>query len=98
LAHANGALTRVRSYASRYLLELLKQEKPEQYKQLQTGLFTKAQQSNDETILDNPYLQMRSILDAKVPALLPSASSAALPVDKIPSNVAAAATGASPAK
>ena len=65
------------SHASRFLLELLKTEKPDQYKQLQTGIFNKAQQVNDETILDNPYLQMRSILDVKVP-LGPSASSASL--------------------
>ena len=79
---------RVPSHSSRFLLELLKTDKPDQYKQLQTGLFNKAQQANDETILDNPYLQMRSVMDAKVPALGVSSSSASL----VPPGAGAAGT------
>jgi hypothetical protein len=71
--------TRWHSHASRFLLELLKTEKPDQYKQLQAGLLTKAQQVDDEALLHNPYLQMRSVLDVKVP-LAGSGSSGALPL------------------
>lgn len=37
-------------------------EKPEKYQHMLQNLIVKAQQSNNEKLLENPYLQMRGIL------------------------------------
>lgn len=37
-------------------------ESPEKYKAMFEDLLSKAQETNDEKLLDNPYLQVREIL------------------------------------
>jgi len=49
-------------HASRFLVEHLKSERPEKYKALLEDLLSKAQETNDEKLLENPYLQIREIL------------------------------------
>jgi len=39
-------------------------EHPEKYKQILDELILKAQEKNDEQILQNPYLQMHTILES----------------------------------
>ena len=49
-------------HASRFIVEHLKAESPEKYKAMLDDLVSKAQETNDEKLLDNPYLQVREIL------------------------------------
>lgn len=48
-------------YASRFLIEQFQSEKPEQFQALLTQLVNKAQQTNNEQLLDNSYLQIRAL-------------------------------------
>ncbi|GAV76082.1 hypothetical protein CFOL_v3_19557 [Cephalotus follicularis] len=54
--------SRVAYYSSAFLLKRMMTEKPEKYQQMLQNLVYKAQQSNNEKLLENPYLQMRGIL------------------------------------
>ncbi|KAJ4830406.1 hypothetical protein Tsubulata_018082 [Turnera subulata] len=64
--------SRVAYYSSAFLLKArllffslqmrMMTEKPDEYKHMLQNLVFKAQQSNNEKILENPYLQMRGIL------------------------------------
>lgn len=53
---------RVAYYSSAFLLKRMMTEKPEKYQHMLQNLVFKAQQSNNEKLLENPYLQMRGIL------------------------------------
>ncbi|XP_031485176.1 uncharacterized protein LOC116254156 isoform X1 [Nymphaea colorata] len=53
---------RVAYYASAFLLKRMMTEEPEKYQRVLHDLVFKAQQSNNEKLLENPYLQMRGIL------------------------------------
>ncbi|XP_023532081.1 uncharacterized protein LOC111794351 isoform X1 [Cucurbita pepo subsp. pepo] len=54
--------SRVAYYSSAFLLKRMMTEKPEKYQYMLQNLVIKAQQSNNEKLLENPYLQMRGIL------------------------------------
>lgn len=54
--------SRVAYYSSTFLLKRRMSEEPESYQRLLHSLVSKAQQSNNEKLLENPYLQMRGIL------------------------------------
>ncbi|XP_057753678.1 uncharacterized protein LOC130973250 [Arachis stenosperma] len=54
--------SRVAYYSSAFLLKRMMTEKPEKYQHMLQNLVVKAQQSNNEKLLENPYLQMRGIL------------------------------------
>ncbi|CAL0308297.1 unnamed protein product [Lupinus luteus] len=47
-------------------LQRMMTEKPEKYQELLQNLVVKAQQSNNEKLLENPYLQMRGILQLAI--------------------------------
>eukprot|EP01125_Pyxidicula_operculata_P022905 TRINITY_DN9671_c0_g1_i1.p1 TRINITY_DN9671_c0_g1~~TRINITY_DN9671_c0_g1_i1.p1 ORF type:complete len:966 (+),score=154.69 TRINITY_DN9671_c0_g1_i1:47-2944(+) len=51
--------------ASRLLIDTIQKEKPEEFKKILSILMSKAVESNDEKILSNPYLQIKTILDYK---------------------------------
>ena len=53
----------MRSHASVYLLDLFKMEKEEQYISMFSDLVSKAQQVNDEKLLDNPYVKVKAFLE-----------------------------------
>ncbi|KAJ7548084.1 hypothetical protein O6H91_08G116800 [Diphasiastrum complanatum] len=53
---------RVSYYSSSFLLKRMMNEEPEKYQRILHNLVFKAQQSNNEKLLENPYLQMRGIL------------------------------------
>ncbi|TYI07921.1 hypothetical protein ES332_A10G259800v1 [Gossypium tomentosum] len=53
--------SRVAYYSSAFLLKRMMTEKPEKYQHMLQKLIYKAQQSNNEKLLENPYLQMRGI-------------------------------------
>ncbi|KAK8502093.1 hypothetical protein V6N13_038604 [Hibiscus sabdariffa] len=53
--------SRVAYYSSTFLLKRMMTEKPEKYQHMLQKLVYKAQQSNNEKLLENPYLQMRGI-------------------------------------
>ncbi|XP_073016969.1 uncharacterized protein [Primulina eburnea] len=53
---------RVAYYSSTFLLKRMMTEEPESYQHLLQSLVLRAQQSNNETLLENPYLQMRGLL------------------------------------
>lgn len=53
---------RVAYYASAFLLKRMMTEEPDNYQRMLHNLVFKAQQSNNEKLLENPYLQMRGIL------------------------------------
>ncbi|CAM6094015.1 unnamed protein product [Calypogeia fissa] len=53
---------RVAYYTSAFLLKRMMTEEPEKYQRMLHNLVFKAQQSNNEKLLENPYLQMRGIL------------------------------------
>ncbi|CAN6472476.1 unnamed protein product [Victoria cruziana] len=53
---------RVAYYASAFLLKRMMTEELEKYQKVLHELVFKAQQSNNEKLLENPYLQMRGIL------------------------------------
>ncbi|XP_058109747.1 uncharacterized protein LOC131252965 isoform X2 [Magnolia sinica] len=54
--------SRVAYYSSAFLLKRMMTEEPEKYQRMLQSLIFKAQQSNNEKLLENPYLQMRGIL------------------------------------
>ncbi|CAN1339027.1 hypothetical protein LINPERPRIM_LOCUS38300 [Linum perenne] len=54
--------SRVTYYSSAFLLKRMMTEKPDVYQHMLQNLIFKAQQSNNEKLLENPYLQMRGIL------------------------------------
>ncbi|KAI4351056.1 hypothetical protein L6164_005443 [Bauhinia variegata] len=54
--------SRVAYYSSAFLLKRMMTEKPEKYQYMLQNLLVRAQQSNNEKLLENPYLQMRGIL------------------------------------
>ncbi|KAK9127125.1 hypothetical protein Syun_015922 [Stephania yunnanensis] len=54
--------SRVAYYCSAFLLKRMMTEQPETYQRLLQSLIFKAQQSNNEKLLENPYLQIRGIL------------------------------------
>eukprot|EP00258_Populus_trichocarpa_P051183 XP_024467202.1 uncharacterized protein LOC7458591 isoform X2 [Populus trichocarpa] len=54
--------SRVAYYSSAFLLKRMMTEKPDEYKHMLQNLIFKAQQSNNEKLLENPYLQMRGLL------------------------------------
>ncbi|KAA3464274.1 SANT domain-containing protein 2 [Gossypium australe] len=53
--------SRVAYYSSAFLLKRMMTEKPEKYQHMLQKLVFKAQQSNNEKLLENPYLQMCGI-------------------------------------
>ncbi|EPS72407.1 hypothetical protein M569_02349, partial [Genlisea aurea] len=53
---------RVAYYSSTFLLKRMMTEEPEHYQRMLHDLVSKAQQSNNEKLLENPYLQMRGLL------------------------------------
>ncbi|XVF83622.1 hypothetical protein PTKIN_Ptkin16aG0504400 [Pterospermum kingtungense] len=53
--------SRVAYYASSFLLKRMMTDEREKYKYMLQKLVFKAQQSNNEKLLENPYLQMRGI-------------------------------------
>ncbi|GBG92191.1 hypothetical protein CBR_g54636 [Chara braunii] len=55
---------RIAYFASTYLLKRMMTEQAEQYRNVLHRLVFKAQQSNNEKILENPYLQLRGLLQA----------------------------------
>ncbi|XP_052185086.1 uncharacterized protein LOC127796757 isoform X3 [Diospyros lotus] len=54
--------SRVAYYSSTFLLKRMMTEEPENYQRMLQSLVFRAQQSNNEKLLENPYLQMRGIL------------------------------------
>ncbi|KAF3330486.1 hypothetical protein FCM35_KLT03840 [Carex littledalei] len=54
--------SRVAYYSANFLLKRMMTEEPEAYQRMLQSLIYKAQQSNNEKLLENPYLQMRGIL------------------------------------
>ncbi|KAL3838104.1 hypothetical protein ACJIZ3_022695 [Penstemon smallii] len=53
---------RVAYYSSTFLLKRMMTEEPESYQRMLHSLVSRAQQSNNEKLLENPYLQMRGLL------------------------------------
>ncbi|KAL5716641.1 hypothetical protein ACHQM5_009777 [Ranunculus cassubicifolius] len=54
--------SRVAYYCSAFLLKRMMTEEPEKYQRMLQSLIFRAQQSNNEKLLENPYLQIRGIL------------------------------------
>lgn len=54
--------SRVAYYSSAFLLKRMMTEEPEKYQRMLQNLIFRAQQSNNEKLLENPYLQMRGII------------------------------------
>uniref|UniRef100_A0A5B6ZBR9 SANT domain-containing protein n=1 Tax=Davidia involucrata TaxID=16924 RepID=A0A5B6ZBR9_DAVIN len=54
--------SRVAYYSSTFLLKRMMTEEPESYQRMLQSIVFRAQQSNNEKLLENPYLQMRGIL------------------------------------
>ncbi|KAG6466365.1 hypothetical protein ZIOFF_075856 [Zingiber officinale] len=54
--------SRVAYYSAAFLLKRMMTEEPETYQRMLQSLIFKAQQSNNEKLLENPYLQMHGIL------------------------------------
>lgn len=54
--------SRVAYYSAAFLLKRMMTEEPEAYQRMLQSLISKAQQCNNEKLLENPYLQMRGIL------------------------------------
>ncbi|XP_047061339.1 uncharacterized protein LOC124668212 isoform X1 [Lolium rigidum] len=54
--------SRVAYYSAAFLLKRMMTEEPEMYQRMLQSLISKAQQCNNEKLLENPYLQMRGIL------------------------------------
>jgi hypothetical protein len=50
------------SHASRFLIDQLEKEKPDEFHAVMTRLFYKAQQTNDAKLLSNSYLQIKALL------------------------------------
>ncbi|KAL2602768.1 hypothetical protein AAZX31_10G274800 [Glycine max] len=58
----NDRDSRVAYYSSAFLLKRMMTESPEKYQHMLQNLLFKAQQTNNEKLLENPYLQMCGIL------------------------------------
>ncbi|KAK7310424.1 hypothetical protein RJT34_07941 [Clitoria ternatea] len=58
----NDTDSRVAYYSSAFLLKRMMNKNPEKYQNMLQNLLVKAQQSNNEKLLENPYLQMYGIL------------------------------------
>ncbi|XP_017247716.1 uncharacterized protein LOC108219002 isoform X2 [Daucus carota subsp. sativus] len=58
----NDPDSRVGYYSSTFLLKRMMTEEPESYQRRLSSLIRRAQQSNNEKLLENPYLQMQGIL------------------------------------
>ncbi|KAF2954554.1 hypothetical protein DAI22_01g491700 [Oryza sativa Japonica Group] len=54
--------SRVAYYSAAFLLKRMMTEEPDTYQRMLQSLISKAQQCNNEKLLENPYLQMRGIL------------------------------------
>lgn len=54
--------SRVAYFSSAFLLKRMMTEEPVKYQRMLQNLVFKAQQSNNEKLLENPYLQMRGII------------------------------------
>ncbi|KAF6169427.1 hypothetical protein GIB67_021430 [Kingdonia uniflora] len=54
--------SRVAFYSSAFLLKRMMTEEPEKYQRMLQNLIFRAQQCNNEKLLENPYLQIRGIL------------------------------------
>ncbi|XP_026413912.1 uncharacterized protein LOC113309656 [Papaver somniferum] len=54
--------SRVAYYSSAFLLKRMMTEEPEKYQRILQSLIFRAQQSNNEKLLENPYLQIRGII------------------------------------
>lgn len=54
--------SRVAYYSAAFLLKRMMTEEPENYQRMLQSLIIKAQQCNNEKLLENPYLQMRGII------------------------------------
>uniref|UniRef100_A0A0D3EZA5 Uncharacterized protein n=1 Tax=Oryza barthii TaxID=65489 RepID=A0A0D3EZA5_9ORYZ len=52
--------SRVAYYSAAFLLKRMMTEEPDTYQRMLQSLISKAQQCNNEKLLENPYLQMRS--------------------------------------
>jgi hypothetical protein len=52
-----------RSHASRFIIEQLRRERPEQYQAIFKQLLQRAQVTKDEKLLSNYYLQVISIIE-----------------------------------
>lgn len=50
------------SHASRFLIDQLEAEKPEEYKDIMSVFLNKAQQTNNETLVANSYLQIKALI------------------------------------
>ena len=57
---------RVSYHAAVFLLQRLVSERAAEHRQFLQRLVLRAQSTNDERILDNPYLQMSAIADMQV--------------------------------
>lgn len=53
---------RVAYYSSTFLLKRMMTEEPDKYQRMLHSLVSRAQQINNEKLLENPYLQMRGLL------------------------------------
>lgn len=51
------------SIAGRFIIEQLEEQSPEQYIEILSKLLIKAQEEDDENIISNHYLQIKSILE-----------------------------------
>lgn len=49
--------------ASKYLIEIFQKQQPEQFTKVMNYLLEKAVSNNDEQLIFNPYLQIKSILE-----------------------------------
>nr|XP_010937670.1 uncharacterized protein LOC105056966 [Elaeis guineensis]XP_019710453.1 uncharacterized protein LOC105056966 [Elaeis guineensis]XP_019710454.1 uncharacterized protein LOC105056966 [Elaeis guineensis]XP_019710456.1 uncharacterized protein LOC105056966 [Elaeis guineensis]XP_019710457.1 uncharacterized protein LOC105056966 [Elaeis guineensis] len=54
--------SRVAYYSAAFLLKRMMTEEPQNYQRMLQSLIIKAQQCNNEKLLENPYLQMRGII------------------------------------
>ncbi|GAB4814014.1 hypothetical protein N2152v2_001060 [Parachlorella kessleri] len=54
---------RIRHYASIFVLRQLMLSRPQQYRRALRQVILRAQQSNDERLLANPYLQVKAMMD-----------------------------------
>ncbi len=51
------------SHASRFIIEQLRRERPEQYQAIFSQLLQRAQETNNDKLLSNYYLQVISIIE-----------------------------------
>ena len=60
----DDADVRVRYFASRFLLRRYVRDKPVEYRKALRRFVAQAQQMNDERLVDNPYLQIKHIMES----------------------------------